>query len=430
MPLDPIIAAGFKGLQLQDPLEQYARVNALQQAQQQNALNALKMQEYQRGVEQQNRLREFIPTLTPQNRSQLLSFGDPGRQAYESLLKGEKEAREAEKAQVDIAAARMKQSRDLLPSVTTPEAYANWRSYTLQNLPGLANLIPEQYSPQTVQGLMLEADKALEQHFVSQNLGGAQQVVAAPKYGQGPGRVVPGTYAAEVPLPPEVQAQKVAAAKAGASNISVSTEKKYGEAFAGKLADVDVAKMTAAEKAPQLAESANRIVELVQQGNLFTGPIADIKLNIARALNVAGADNAEKIANTERLIAATGQSTLDAIKGAGLGAGQGFTDKDLKFLQGVAGGTVNLTPQTLTDLATLQHRVATKTADAWNRRRQEIPKDVAQGTGLSMEPITVPPLAQKSARPKGVGSDWVLMTDKNGVRAWVSPDRKQHVEVP
>jgi hypothetical protein len=215
------------------------------------------------------------------------------------------------------------------------------------------------------------------------------------------------------------------------TNVNVSTEKKYGEAFAGKIAEVDINKMTTAQGAPALAESANRIIGLVQQGNLFTGPIADVKLNIARALNVVGVDNAEKIANTERLIAATGQSTLDAIKGAGLGTGQGFTDKDLKFLQGVAGGTINLTPQTLTELATLQHRVATKAADAWNTRRQEMPKDVAQGTGLSMTPITVPPLMQKTApRPKGVGADWTLMTDKNGARAWVSPDRKQHVEVP
>jgi hypothetical protein len=215
------------------------------------------------------------------------------------------------------------------------------------------------------------------------------------------------------------------------TNVNVSTERKYGEAFAGKIAEVDINKMTTAQGAPALAESANRIIGLVQQGNLFTGPIADVKLNIARALNVVGVDNAEKIANTERLIAATGQSTLDAIKGAGLGTGQGFTDKDLKFLQGVAGGTINLTPQTLTELATLQHRVATKAADAWNTRRQEMPKDVAQGTGLSMTPITVPPLMQKTApRPKGVGADWTLMTDKNGARAWVSPDRKQHVEVP
>lgn len=225
-------------------------------------------------------------------------------------------------------------------------------------------------------------------------------------------------------------------AEAGRTSVTIpiSTEKKYGEAFAGNIAKADVEKMATAEGAPALAESANRIIGLVQQGNLFTGPIADVKLNIARALNVAGVDNTEKIANTERLIAATGQSTLDAIKGAGLGTGQGFTDKDLKFLQGVAGGTINLTPQTLTELALLQHRVATKAADSWNRRRQEIPKDVAQGVGLSMTPITVPPLMQKpapgAARPKGVGNDWTLMTDKNGARAWVSPDRKQVVEVP
>jgi hypothetical protein len=116
-------------------------------------------------------------------------------------------------------------------------------------------------------------------------------------------------------------------------------------------------------------------------------------LNIARALNVAGANNQEKIANTEQLIAGTGQSTLDAIKGAGLGTGQGFTDKDLKFLQGIAGGTINLTAQTLTELATLQHRVATRAAEAWNKRSKEIPKDALAGTGISTEPIKVPPLA-------------------------------------
>jgi hypothetical protein len=76
-----------------------------------------------------------------------------------------------------------------------------------------------------------------------------------------------------------------------------------------------------------------------------------------------------------------------------LGTGQGFTDKDLKFLQGVAGGTINLTPQTLTELATLQHRTATRAADAWTKRSKEIPKDVLAGTGISTAPITIPPLA-------------------------------------
>ena len=180
------------------------------------------------------------------------------------------------------------------------------------------------------------------------------------------------------------------------SNVKVSatatTEKKYGEQFAGKIADSDSNKLGAAEKAPQLAESANRIIDLVSQGNLFTGPIADVKLNIARALNVVGASNDEKIANTEALIAATGQSTLDAIKGAGLGTGQGFTDKDLKFLQGIAGGAITYTPQTLTQLATLQHRVATRSVENWNRRFKEIPKSATEGLGIQAAP-DVPPLS-------------------------------------
>lgn len=203
------------------------------------------------------------------------------------------------------------------------------------------------------------------------------------------------------------------------TTVNVSTEKAYGSAFGGKLADVDIGKLTTAEKAPALAESANRIIGLVQQGNVFTGPAADVKLNLARALNVAGANNQEKIANTESLIAATGQSTLDAIKGAGLGTGQGFTDKDLKFLQGVAGGTVTMTPQTLTELATLQHRAASRSADAWNKRVKEMPQNVVQGTGLSTAPVTVAPLqpvmkgknAAVSAAPAGVDPAlWNVMT--------------------
>lgn len=220
------------------------------------------------------------------------------------------------------------------------------------------------------------------------------------------------------------------ATHAPATTVNVSTEKAYGGAFGGKLADVDINKMTTAEKAPQLAESANRIIGLVQQGDVFTGPAADIKLNLARALNVAGASNQEKIANTESLIAATGQSTLDAIKGAGLGTGQGFTDKDLKFLQGVAGGTIGLTQKTLTELATLQHRAATRSAEAWNKRVGEMPKEVVQGTGLSTAPIKVPPLASAApaARPAGVGPNWTLERDAAGNTAWVSPDRKSFKE--
>lgn len=205
MAVNPAIAMGVRGIELQDPLTQYGRVAAIQQAQQQNALAQMQMRQAERDIEERNRLREFIPTMTAQNRNQLLGYGAAGRQVYESMLKGEKESREAEKAAADIAATRMKEARNLLPSVSSPEAYANWRSYTLQNLPGLANVIPEQYSPEAVRGLMLEADKALEQHFVSQNLGGTARVVAMPKYGQGPARTIEGTEARMTMAPGEAE---------------------------------------------------------------------------------------------------------------------------------------------------------------------------------------------------------------------------------
>src|SRR5574343_997514 len=205
MAVNPAIAMGVRGVELADPLAQYGKIAAIQGAQHQNALAQMQMQQAQREVEQQNRLREFIPTMTAENRNQLLGYGTAGRQVYESLLKGEKESREAEKAAADIAATRMKEARNLLPSVGSPEAYANWRSHTLQNLPGLANVIPEQYSPEAVRGLMLEADKALEQHFVSQNLGGTTRVITMPKYGQGPARTIEGTEARMTMAPGEAE---------------------------------------------------------------------------------------------------------------------------------------------------------------------------------------------------------------------------------
>ena len=151
-----------------------------------------------------------------------------------------------------------------------------------------------------------------------------------------------------------------------------------------------------------MAESANRIIDLVKQGNVFTGPIADVKLNVARGLNVLGADNNAKIANTELLIAATGQSTLDAIKSAGLGTGQGFTDKDLNFLRGIAGGKIDFKPETLTELARLQHLAATRSVQAWNTRFKDIPKSSVEGMGLRTAPDVVPlsPSAIFAINPK------------------------------
>ena len=105
----------------------------------------------------------------------------------------------------------------------------------------------------------------------------------------------------------------------------------------------------------------------------------------------------------------------------------------MRFLQGVAGGTVNLTQQTLTDLAVLQHRVATRTAEQWNKRVKEMPQEVVRGTGLSIAPITVPPLSSPvkpnnaviptAPAPAGIDENiWRFMTPQEQA-LWLTPKK-------
>jgi hypothetical protein len=409
-------------------MAQYSQIAQIQNARNQNSLAKLQLSAAEREQESVNALntayqQAYDPATGKIDVNKLrgsLSAGGYGSKLpgiEKNLAEMEKERLLSEKTRAELLDAKLKQARGFLDTIdpmnpNAPAQYIAWHEANHADpIVGpalLARGITADQSRAQIQAAIAKGPEAFAQLLNQSRLGtekfiemnkpttqvidqsGQRQVVQIPGLGGKPTTV--GTYA-DVPLPDAVAAQKKEIAKAGASNITMSTEKKYGEQFAGKMADTDIAKMTTAEKAPQLAESANRIIDLVKQGNLFTGPVADVKLNIARALNVAGASNDEKIANTESLIAATGQSTLDAIKSAGLGTGQGFTDKDLRFLQGIAGGTITYTPQTLTELARLQHQAATRSAESWNKRAKQLPKTATEGTGLSTEPIKVPPLS-------------------------------------
>jgi hypothetical protein len=428
MPIDPRISLGVQPIQLADPVARYSQIASIQNAQNQNALAQYQLSAAQREQESTNALNTAYQNAydvktgkidTNKLRQSIAEsgFGSKLPGIEKSLAELDKERSALEKTNTEVLDAKLKQSRGFLDTIdpadpSAPAQYIAWHEANHKDpIVGKAlaarGITADQSRAQIEAAIakgpqafaqLLNQSKLGTEKFIEMNKpttttvnqGGQTQMFQTPGLGGAPKSV--GIFA-DVPLPAAVAEQKKAIARAGASNITMSTEKKYGEQFAGKMADTDIAKMTTAEKAPQLAESANRIIELVKQGNLFTGPVADVKLNIARALNVAGASNDEKIANTESLIAATGQSTLDAIKSAGLGTGQGFTDKDLKFLQGIAGGTITYTPQTLTELARLQHQAATRSAESWNKRVKQLPKTATEGTGLSTEPIKVPPLA-------------------------------------
>jgi hypothetical protein len=168
----------------------------------------------------------------------------------------------------------------------------------------------------------------------------------------------------------------------GASALETSRAAglEYGKEAAGTAAKRDAETYSTASSAQTNVDRANQIIDLIGAGAL-TGTAAEIKLKLARAFNVAGADNNETIKNTEVLVAQLGQNVLDSIKASGLGAGQGFTDKDRIFLERVKGGSIELNPQTLSELARISKSVSAEAVGKWNKRLPDIAPNIARDLG-------------------------------------------------
>jgi hypothetical protein len=221
-------------------------------------------------------------------------------------------------------------------------------------------------------------------------------------------------------------------AKLSIGNITLSTEKSYGGKFAGNIADKDAALLDAAERAPEAANTANRVLGLLSSGQVITGAGANIKLQLAKWLRVAGGSENETVANTEILLSSLADTTLGSIKSSGLGSGQGFTNSDRDFLERAKAGQITYDAASLRRLAELAHRAAEATTDKWNKRSKAIPKSAIEGTGISTEDIKVSPLYKSGGSnktPLKNAQGWVLSEDKKGNKAYVSPDGKQFEEV-
>jgi hypothetical protein len=163
--IDPNIALGFRLPQIENPINQFAKAQELN-------VNALKMQEYQRGIEQENKLRELLAggadLNAPETIRQMYGISPKmGAEFEKSRAVIQKEKTLGAKGVADLEATYMKNARDTLGVVGDQTTYDNWRQQTISKLPGLANMIPPQYSPQAKMALMADANKYLEQNQIS-----------------------------------------------------------------------------------------------------------------------------------------------------------------------------------------------------------------------------------------------------------------------
>ena len=426
MALDPSIAMGYKGIELANPLAQYGQVAAIQNAQNQNALAQFQLGSARRTEQSQNLLADAYSQSTDpatgkidyNKLTSLVAGGGGGAQIpaiQKSRLEFETAQTAQQKAQSDLLDAKLKQSRGFLDTLdpndpTAPARYLAWHEANHKDpIIGAALTargVSAEQARQSIEAAIAKGPAAFASLLNQSKLGtekfmelnkpttqvvdqsGQRQVLQIPGLGGTPTTV--GTYA-DVPLPANVVAQKKDIARAGASNVTLSTERKYGDRFGGLIADADAAKLSAAEGAPAAAANADRIIDLISTGKIITGTGANVRLQMAKALNLAGGNDSEKIRNTEVLISSLAETTLGAIKSSNLGAGQGFTNADRDFLEKAKAGQLTYDAKSLTELARLSRLAAEKSAESWNTRVKKIPASALEGTGISTEPVVVPP---------------------------------------
>jgi len=194
---------------------------------------------------------------------------------------------------------------------------------------------------------------------------------------------------------------QTAVKKAGASNIHVNTEKSYGTEFAQGMAKNDISLFQSAQKAPEMLANVERTKQLLNDPNLITGFGAQQKLDLARlgsSLGIGGKTVQATVANTQQLFANRAQATLDAIRDSGLGAGQGFTNKDREFLEAAKLGNIIYDKESLKRQLDIEEKVARGAAEKWNQRLQNIPSSAIQPTGVGAINLPKAP-TQAPAKP-------------------------------
>ena len=169
--LNSMIARGYQFQPEPDPFVQYGQMQQLEQNRQTNALNQMKMQEMQRGMETTNALNKFLPGLNESNRSQLLGFGPAGQGVYKTLAEGDTQQRLRDQArsQADLNKSNIlknvvAQTRDAVARIDPTDApgYMALRESVLSQYPDLAPHMPAAWNADVKQRLIVTAASVLE----------------------------------------------------------------------------------------------------------------------------------------------------------------------------------------------------------------------------------------------------------------------------
>jgi hypothetical protein len=304
MALDPNIALGVRPLQLEMPnqLAQYAQISQIQNAQQANRLHEMQMAEYERARLEEEGTRNFLgkADLTdPAVRAQLLtSYGKSGREIYGKLS-------EAEKAQTEEAARRAKLMQDTQGMYRDMSGQIKTKADAVSFLQTMINDPAMKGAPITKIPLMAQVQKIPEDpqgldDWTKQFAVGATKYVSENKphwinanganiaVGGLTGKTLPGIASVyDVPLPADVEAQKMRIANAGAARqvTNVNTQIPASEEAQKEFMKESRVTYNTLKNAPAMLGNMEEAKKLIPSAKSFMGPGGEPLLNAASFLN-------------------------------------------------------------------------------------------------------------------------------------------------
>jgi hypothetical protein len=407
MALDPNIALGFRGIEVPNPVAQYAQMAQLQNMQTQNQLHQMQMREAEATSQERNALRQLNPNA-PDYEAQLFRLNPQLGISYRKEQTAA-EASRAAAAASKTTAAKNKQAMlgQAYRDISSRPSDANITAHMEDVLTSPLYDDNEKANIQASAAKLLAMPFADRQMYLAQqgasaselkpsvqtiNRSGATDVLRVPAFSGAPVNI--GSYE-DLPLPGPVLAQKKEIARAGAATLPVQEkafETELGKEQAGEL----IKSRNAARDAAAIIDTVKTGRDIMKSG-MITGAGADFLVNLNQGLKTAGIDAgyADASANSQAFAANMAANVGKLIKQ--FGSGTGLSDADRKFAIEMAGGRVSLDSKAIDKILDINEKAARNTITRHNKDvkgvKTNIPLEVEMPPEVKASVVGAPPAA-------------------------------------
>jgi hypothetical protein len=453
MPIDPRIALGYQAPQFESPVNMMGSLANIRNANNQNALAQYQLSSAQRADTVANTLNDaYQKAYNPQTGEidakllrSAVAAGGAGSQ-LPAIEKGLAEA-DAARTERDIKTAalvgkQIELSRTALEGVdpnasNALEQYLAWhesnhanpvlakyfasKGITAEksrasimatvtnpdgtvNRPALAQMINES---------KLGTEKALENHYVDQNLGGTTRVLAMPKYGQGPAAMVPGSEGTVTRSPNAAPGQTV-----NVNSYLPASEEAQRDFIKSTRATYDQLK-----NVPATLRNMDKARSLIPASKEFMGTGGEPFLNAASFLNnrLGMSIKTEGVKNASELRSVLFSGVLENLRKLDAQP----TERQQNILQQSL-GSIGTDPSALSNVLDAYEDILRDKVDLHN---QEVQGSVQRGVKFPYDPTIKLPARREATPAAGRGTAGGPAGAPTVVRTGTTKDGRKVVEL-